>query len=169
MEEAGEELDNQQAVRNAEAHVLAPERESSHDSAERGVAASNPIASMEPAAERITDKGKEKVDEKMKEPVFIGGVELVDLDNCDVTDRKLYCDSSDSDDDESPNADGVGVHDGPRSCSKTMDSIDEPAARTVAPEVGEHSEPHTTPTASIDDGAFAHYGGSKMTSLKVLF
>jgi hypothetical protein len=89
MEVAGEELDNQQAARNAEAHVLAPERESSHDLAERAVAASNLVPSREPAAERITDKGKEKVDEKMKEPMFIGGVELVFLDDCDVPDRKL--------------------------------------------------------------------------------
>jgi hypothetical protein len=84
MEVAGEELDNQQAARNVEAHVLAPERESSHDSVERVVAASNPVASREPAGERVTGKGKEKVDEKMKELVFIGGVELVDLDDCDV-------------------------------------------------------------------------------------
>jgi hypothetical protein len=154
MEVAGKELDNQQAVCNVEAHVLAYERESSHDSAKRGVATSNPIASTEPAAERVMDKGKEKVDEKMKEPVFIGGVELVDLDDCDVTDRKLQCDSIDSDDDESPNADGVGVRDGPGLCSKTMDSSDEPVARSVAPEVGEHSEPHTTPTAFIDDALF---------------
>jgi hypothetical protein len=141
-------------VRNAEAHVFVHERESSHDSVERGVGTSNPIASMEPTAERVTDKGTEKVDEKMKEPVFIGGVELVDLDDCDVTDRKLQCDSTDSNDDESPNADGVGVRDGPGLCSKTMDSSDEPAARLVAPEVGEHSEPHTTPTAFIDDALF---------------
>jgi hypothetical protein len=45
MEVAREELDNQQAARNVEAHVFAPERESSHDSAERAVAASNPVAS----------------------------------------------------------------------------------------------------------------------------
>jgi hypothetical protein len=44
---------------------------------------------MEPAGEHVTDKGKEKVDEKMKEPVFIGGVELIDLNDCDVTDRRL--------------------------------------------------------------------------------
>jgi hypothetical protein len=90
----------------------------------------------------------------MKEPVFIGGVELVDLDNCDVTDRKLQYDSTDSDNNESPNADGVGVRDGPGSCSQTMDSNDEPASRSVAPEVGEYSEPHTTPTASVEDPLF---------------
>jgi hypothetical protein len=154
MEVAREELDNQQAVRNAEAHVLAPERESSHDSAERGVAAWNPITSTEPVVERVTDKGKEKVNEKMKELVFIGGVELVDLDDCDVTVKKLQCDSIDSDDDKSPNADGVGISDGLGSCSKTMDSSDELAARSVALEVGEHSEPHTMPTTSIDDALF---------------
>jgi hypothetical protein len=114
----------------------------------------NPVAGREPAVERVTDKGKGKVDAKMKEPVFIGGIELVDLDDCDVTDRKLQCDSTDSDDDEGPNADGVGVRDGPGSCSQTMDSNDESASRSVAPEVGEHSEPHTTPTASIDDPFF---------------
>jgi hypothetical protein len=109
---------------------------------------------MEPAAECVTDKGKEKVDEKMKELVFIGGVELVNLDDCDVTDRKLQCDSSDSDDDESPNADSVGIRAGLGSCSKTMDSSDEPTAKSVAPEVREHSEPHTMPTAFIDDALF---------------
>jgi hypothetical protein len=114
----------------------------------------NPVASREPIGERITDKGKEKVDEKMKELVFIRGVELVDLDDCDVTDRKLQYNSTNSDDDESSNADGVGVHDGPRSCSQTMDSNDEPTSKSVAPEVGEHSEPHTTPTTSIDDALF---------------
>jgi hypothetical protein len=154
MEVAGKELENQQALSNAEAHVFAHERESSHDSAECGIAASYPISSTEPAAKRVTDKGKEKVNEKMKEPVFIRGVELVDLDDCDVTYRKLQCDNTDLDDDESPNADGVGVRDGPGLCSKSMDSSDELAAKSVAPEVGEHSEPHITPTAFIDDAFF---------------
>jgi hypothetical protein len=106
------------------------------------------------AGEHVTDKGKEKVDEKMKELVFIGGVELVDLDDCDVTERKVQCDSTNSDDDESPNADGVGVRDGLGSCSQTMDSNDESTSRSVALEVGEHSGPHTTPTTSIDDALF---------------
>lgn len=76
-------------MHSAEAHVFVPEKESSHDLVERAVAASNPIVSREHAGKRITDKRKEKVDEKMKEPMFIRGVELIDLNNCDVTDRKL--------------------------------------------------------------------------------
>jgi hypothetical protein len=143
MNASGEELDNQQAAPNAETHVFAPERESSQNIAEHMVA-SNPVASREPVVERITDKGKEKVDEKAKEPVFIGVVELVDLDDCDVTNRKLQCDSIDSDDDEGPNAGGIGVHDGPGSCSQTMEANIELASMSVVPEIGEHSEPHTT-------------------------
>jgi hypothetical protein len=154
MEATGEEQDNQQATPNAEAHVLASERESSQGIAERAIAASNPDANSEAVPERITDKWKEKMEEKKKEPVFIGGVELVDLDDCDVPDRKLQCDSTDSDNNEGPNADGIGVRNGPGSCSQTMKSNDELASRLVAPEVGEHSEPHTTSTVAVEDPLF---------------
>ena len=71
MEVAKEEVDNQQVERNAKTHVLMPEREFSHNSPERAVAALNPIVSREHVGERITDKGNEKIDEKMKEIVFI--------------------------------------------------------------------------------------------------
>jgi hypothetical protein len=93
-------------------------------------------------------------EEKKKEPVFIGGVELVDLDDCDVPYRKLQCDSTDSDDDEDPNVDGIGICDGPGSCSQIMEANDESASRLVAPEVGEHSKPHTTPTTAVEDPPF---------------
>ena len=94
MEVAREEVDNQQAVPIAEAHVHAPEIDDSaeraaHDSGECVGVALNPFANREHVGERILDKGKEKVDEKMKEPLFIGGVSLVNLDDCDVTDNKL--------------------------------------------------------------------------------
>ena len=159
MEVVGEEVDNQQAVRGDEAHILALEIDDSvecatHDSIERVGAASNPIANREHAREHIIDKRKEKINEKMKELVFIGGVPLFDLDNYNVTDNKLLCNSCDSNGDISPNPDGVGVYDGLGSCLQTMDSNIESESRLVAPEVGEHSEPHTTPTTSIDDPFF---------------
>ena len=150
MEVAEEELDNQQVVHSAKAHVLTPEKESSHDSAKRVVVTSNPIASKEHGGEHVTDKRKQKFNEKMKELVFIRGIELVDLDDYDVTERKLQCDSSNLDDDNSPNVDGVGICDGPGSCSQTMDSNDKSASRLVGSEVREHSEPHTMPIASIE-------------------
>jgi hypothetical protein len=92
--------------------------------------------------------------EKKNEPMFIGGVELVDIDDCDVPDRKLQCDSTDSDDDEGPNTDSIGVRDGPGSCSQTMDANDESTSTSVAPEIGEHSEPHTMPIAFVEDPLF---------------
>jgi hypothetical protein len=58
MDATGAEQDNQQAVPNAEAHVLALERESSQDIVERAVAASNPDADGEAVPEGVTDKGK---------------------------------------------------------------------------------------------------------------
>ena len=44
MEVIGKELDNQQVVPNAEAHVLTPKRESSQGKTERAIAALNPTA-----------------------------------------------------------------------------------------------------------------------------
>ena len=100
------------------------------------------------------DNGMEKVNEKIKKQVFIRGVPLVDLDDCDITNNKLLCNSSNLDDNISPNADGIGVCDGLGLFLQTMDSNIESASRLVAPEVGEHFEPHTTPIASIDDPLF---------------
>ena len=42
---------------------------------------------------------------------------LVDLNDIEVSDKDLMMDTSESNDDVSPNPDGVGVHDGPRSSS----------------------------------------------------
>jgi hypothetical protein len=96
------------------------------------------------------------VEEKTK--VFIRGIELVDLDDCNVPNRKLQCDNPDSDDDKGPNAGGIGVHDGPGSCSQTMEANDESASMLVAPEVGEHSEPLTTATTVVEDPLFSATG-----------
>jgi hypothetical protein len=44
---------------------------------------------------------------KKKEPVFIHGVELVDLDDCDILDRRLQCDNEDTDEGEKDVDDGA--------------------------------------------------------------
>jgi hypothetical protein len=49
---------------------------------------------------------------KKKELVFIHGVELVDLDDCDVSDRRLQCNSEDTNDKEAPNREEMDVDDG---------------------------------------------------------
>jgi hypothetical protein len=44
--------------------------------------------------------------------VFIHGVELVDLDDCDISDRRLQYDSKDTDNNEAPNREEMDVDDG---------------------------------------------------------
>lgn len=41
-----------------------------------------------------------KGSKKKKEPVFIHGVELINLHDCDVSDKRLQCDSEDTDEEE---------------------------------------------------------------------
>jgi hypothetical protein len=62
------------------------------------------------------------VEEKKKEPVFFMGVELVDLDDCDVPDRKLQCDSNDMDDDDVPKPEGMDIDGGGASSSQCLES-----------------------------------------------
>jgi hypothetical protein len=57
----------------------------------------------------VDGKGKDKMEEKKKEPVFFMGVELVDLDDCDIPDRKLQCDSDDTDDDGAPKLEDMDI------------------------------------------------------------
>jgi hypothetical protein len=55
-------------------------------------------------------------------------VELVDLDDCDVPDRKLQCDSDDTNDDGAPKPEGMDVDNGGASSSQCLDPNLGPAA-----------------------------------------
>jgi hypothetical protein len=59
-----------------------------------------------------TSKGSKK----KKKPMFLGGVEFIDLDDCDVSDRRLQCDSKDTNEEEAPNREEVDVDVGAPSC-----------------------------------------------------
>jgi hypothetical protein len=92
--------------------------------------------------------GKDKEEEKKKESVFFMGVELVNLDDCDVPDRKLQCDSDDTDDDDAPKPEGMDVGDGGASSSQCLDPNLGPAAdpvQCVVPVKCEHP-PKATPS-----------------------
>ena len=54
-------------------------------------------------------KGKEKVEDKGKEPVFFMVVPLIDLDDLDVSDNRLHCDNNSSDDDDAISLEGMDV------------------------------------------------------------
>jgi hypothetical protein len=87
----------------------------------------------------IDEKGKEKVEEKKKEVVFFKGVELVDLDDCDVPDLKLQCDSDDTDDDDSPNPEDMDVGDGGASSSQCLEPNLGPALEPVQSAIPVHN------------------------------
>ena len=47
--------------------------------------------------------------EKKKELVFFKGVELVDLDDCNIPDMRLQCNNKDMDYDDAPNLEDMDV------------------------------------------------------------
>jgi hypothetical protein len=104
----------QQASPNHHSGMVALNRPSSDGSGAHAHAASAANANNEAAPDHMMDKGKEKVGEKKKEPIFIGGVELVDIDDCKVPDKRLECDNDDMDDNGFSNAKGMDV--GERYC-----------------------------------------------------
>jgi hypothetical protein len=106
----------------------------------------------------IDGKGKEKVEEKKKEPVFFMGVELVDLDDCDVPDRKLQCDSDDTDDDDAPKLEGIDVGDGGASSSQCLEPNFGPVAEPVPSAIPVHSKHPSEATPSILDLLFNAVG-----------
>ena len=60
----------------------------------------------------VDEMGKDKEEEKKKVPISFMGVELVDLDDYDVPDRKLQYNSDDTDDDNGPKPKGMDVGNG---------------------------------------------------------
>jgi hypothetical protein len=101
----------------------------------------------------VDRKGKEKVEEK-KEPVFIKGVELVDLDNCDVPNMKLHCDSDDTDDDDALKPEGMDVGDGSASSLHCLEPKLGPTTEPVPSAVPVYSGHPSKATPSIHDPLF---------------
>ena len=64
----------------------------------------------------VEGKREDKVEQK-KEPVFIKGVELINLDDCDGPGMRLHCNSNGTDDNDIPNLEGVDVKDSIALCS----------------------------------------------------
>jgi hypothetical protein len=79
----------------------------------------------------VDKKGKEKVEEKKKEPVFFMDVELVDLDDCDVPDMKLQCNNDDTNNNDIPKSEGMDVGDGGASSLQCLEPNTGPAAEPL--------------------------------------
>ena len=79
----------------------------------------------------VDKKGKEKVEKKKKEPILFKGAELVDLDDCDVPDMKLQCNSNDTDDNNAPNPENMDVGNGGAFSSQCLELNTGPAAEPL--------------------------------------
>jgi hypothetical protein len=70
------------------------------------------------------------------------GVELVDLEDYDVPDRKLQCNNNDTDDDNALKSEGMDVSDGSASSLQYLELNFGPLAELVPTAVSVHSEHH---------------------------
>ena len=61
------------------------------------------------------------MEEKKKEPFFFMDLELLNLDDYNVPNMKLHCNSNDMDDDDAPKPEGMDVGDGNSSSSHCLE------------------------------------------------
>ena len=85
-------------------------------------------------------KGKEKVEDKGKEPVFFMDVPLDNLDDLKVSDNRLHCDNSSSDDDDAINMEGMDVGDSGTSSSQCPEPETGPVAEPLQSSILVHSD-----------------------------
>ena len=102
----------------------------------------------------VDKKGNEKVEEKKKEPVLFMGVELVDLDDCDVFDMRLQCNSDDMDDNNAPNPEDMDVNVGGASSSQCLEPNIGPAIEPLQSSIRVHSDHPFEAIPSIHDPLF---------------
>jgi hypothetical protein len=103
---------------------------------------------------RLRPQTVEKVGEKKNDPVWIKGVQLIDLSDCEVPNKKLQCNSDDIDDEEVPNPNGMDVGNDTRSCLQTLEPDLGMATEPVPIPLGIHSEPLSKVSAAIMDPLF---------------
>jgi hypothetical protein len=118
----------------------------------------HPIQDNDAGVDAVDEMAKDKEEEKKKELVFFMGVELVDLDDCDVPDRKLQCDSNDTDDNDASKPEGMDVGDGGASSSQCLDPNLGPAADPVQCAVPVQCEHPPEVTPSVVDLLFNAVG-----------
>jgi hypothetical protein len=133
---------------------VVPDRPPSPSTGAQPMSESGAIQNDDAGVAVVDRKGKEKVEEKKKELVFIMGVELVDLDDCDVPDRKLQCNSDDIDDDDAPKPEGMDVGDGGASSSQCLELNFGLVAEPVRTAILVHSEHPFEATPSVLDPLF---------------
>jgi hypothetical protein len=129
------EVDNLAAAPQPLSGEVVPDKPPSPSSGAQPPSEAGAIQDDDARVDVVDEKGKEKVEEKKKEAVFFKGVELVDLDDCDVPNMKLQCNSDDTDDDDSPNPEDMDIGDGGASSLQCLEPnlgpVPEPVQSTV--------------------------------------
>jgi hypothetical protein len=148
------EVDNLTAVPQPLSGEVVPDKPPSPSSSTQPPSEAGTIQDDDARVNVVDKKGKEKVEEKKKELVFFKGVEFVDLDDCDVPDMKLHCNSDDTDDDDSPNPEDMDVGDGGASSSQCLEPNLGPTPEPVQSAVPVHSGHPFEATPSILDPLF---------------
>jgi hypothetical protein len=148
------EVDNLAAAPQPLSGEVVPDKPPSPSSGAQPPSEAGAIQDDDARVDVVDEKGREKVEEKKKKPVFFKGVELVDLDDCDVLDMKLYSDSDDTDDDDSPNPEDMDIGDGDASSSQCLEPNLGPIPELVQSAVPVHSGHPFEATPSILDPLF---------------
>jgi hypothetical protein len=148
------EVDNLAAALQPLSGEVVPDKPPSPSSGAQPPSEAGAIQDDDARVDVLDEKGKEKVEEKKKEPVFFKDVELVDLDDYNVPDMKLLCDSDDTDDDDSPNPEDMDVGDSGASNSQCLEPNLGPAPEPVQSAVPVHSGHPFEAAPSILDPLF---------------
>jgi hypothetical protein len=148
------EVDNLAAVPQRLSGEVVPDKPPSPSTGAQPPSNAGAIQDDDARVDFVDEKDKEKVEEKKKEPVFFKGVELVNLDDCDVPDMKLQCDSDDMDDYDVPNPKGMDVGDGGAFSSQCLEPNTGPAAEPLQSSVQIHSDRPSKATPSVHDPLF---------------
>jgi hypothetical protein len=86
--------------------------------------------------------------------MFLGGVKLVDLDDCDVPNRRLQCDSKDTDEEEVPNREEMDVDIEAPSCVQTVGPSSSTASAQVSAAVLLQTDPPIESSVGFSDPLF---------------
>ena len=98
------------------------------------------------------------MEEKKKEPTFIRGVELVDLDDHNVLDMKLHCNSNGTDDDNALKSEGMDVDNSGASSLQCLEPKLGPAEEPVPFAAPVYSDRSSEATPSVHDLLFNAVG-----------
>ena len=98
--------------------------------------------------------GTSESSKKRKKPVFLEGVELVDLDDCDISNRRLQCDSEDTDDEKASNREDMDVVVGAPSCVQTIWPSSSTTLAQVSPVVPVQTDPFIESCGGFPDPLF---------------